>query len=392
MEIPAPTPLAARPTLAFGCIGACFPAGLLDEACGLGFAPIVLHHFTGEMGSSDEGPREMLAATRQALGKSRCPTEWGAGAVVTSTEEAAAFATAGFTWFTFDVTAVTDDRTASMSLDQLDAAVVAAEDFGCYRHGWHESYLDREWRTASGRILTFTDDVLARAAVKFGPALAHADQLQQAIRTLWVGHGQAPDLELSLAGTRTPTSLDEFLFLTLESARRGLNPVSIAPSLGAAWQPGADFPGEPGEMETYFAALGEIAALAGSQKVGIHHAAGKTGIMPLARRVLGDRSHLNCEEATWLEALGRLADSEPQVFREWLRQAQEIFPFATGNAALSINEEDIRSLPDAPNGALRDTFLGHVNGRQLLLATFPALMRQQRSLRDAVQRAASASH
>ena len=65
--------------------------------------------------------RTAAEATRQALGKSGCPKEWGAGAVVTSTEEAAAFATAGFTWFTFDLTAPTDDRSASMSLDQLDA-------------------------------------------------------------------------------------------------------------------------------------------------------------------------------------------------------------------------------------------------------------------------------
>src|SRR5438067_1420005 len=123
MDIPAPTPLAARPTLALGCIGGCFPGGLLDEAIGLGFAPVVLPP---------------------------------------------------------------------------------------------------------------ADDVLARAAVNFGRALAHADQLQQAIRTFWIGHGQAPDIELSFSGTRKPTSFDEFVFLTLESARRGLNPVSIAPSLGAA--------------------------------------------------------------------------------------------------------------------------------------------------------------
>lgn len=386
MEIPAPTPLAARPTLALGCIGTCFPAGLLGEAVGLGFAPVVLHHLVGEIGSSDDGPREMLAATRRALEKSGLATEWGAGSVITSTEEAAAFATAGFTWFTFDLTTLIDDRAASMTLDELDAAVVAAEDSGSYRQGWHESYLDRKWSTKSGRSVTLDDETLAQAAVKFGRALAHADQLQQAIRTLWVGHGQAPDIELSFAGTRTSTSLDEFLFLTLESARRGLNPVSIAPSLGAAWQPGADFPGEPGEMETYFAALGDIAALAGSQKVGIHHAAGKTGIMPLARRVLGDRIHLNCEEATWLEALGRLADSDPAAFWEWLREAQEIFPFAAGNAALSVNEEDIRSLPEVPDTALRDTFLGHVHGRQLLLPTFLAVMRKHRALRGAVHR------
>jgi len=102
--------------------------------------------------------------------------------------------------------------------------------------------------------------------------------------------------------------------------------------------------------------------------------------------ILGDRCHVNCEEAAWLEVLGRLADSEPQVFREWLAQAVEVFPFAAANAALAISEDDIRSLPEVPDAALRETFLGHVQGRQLLLSTFLHLLRQERTFRDAVRR------
>ena len=386
MDIPAPTPLAARPTVALGCLGGFLPSGFMEEAITLGFAPVLLHHLHGEMGGPGDGPREVLAATRQALGKIAHTTAWGAGAVVATVEEAAAFATAGFTWFTFDLAGLVDHSAASMSLDRLDSAVVAAEDSGCYPQDWHGAFLDREWRTASGRVLTLADEALARTAVKFGRALAHADQLQQALRTLWIGRGEPPDFELGFAGARTATSPDEFLFLTLESARRGLNPVSIAPSLGFAWQPGAGFPGEIADLESQLTALGEISALASMQKTGIHDAAGKSGILPFARRVLGDRCHVDCGGEMWLEVLGRLADSEPQVFREWLAAAVEAFPFAAADAAVAISEDDIRSLPEVPDPALRETFLGHLHGRQLLLSTFLHVMRGHPPLREAARR------
>src|SRR5258708_3454149 len=103
MDISAPTPLAARPTVALGCLGEWLPSGIMDEAIALGFAPVLLHRLHGEMGGPGDGPREMLAATRQALGKIAHATAWGAGAVVATAEEAAAFSIAGFTWFTFDL-------------------------------------------------------------------------------------------------------------------------------------------------------------------------------------------------------------------------------------------------------------------------------------------------
>ena len=377
MDISPPTPLGSRPTAALGCIGEFFPADLFRDATAGGFAPVFQHHFLGEPGSSGDGPREMLAATMRAMGKAGLATQWGAGCAVSTTEEAALFATAGYTWFTFDLAGMGDDRAAAMSLDDLDAAIVALEDEGCYARGWHEAYLDREWRTASGNTLRLADETLARAAVKFARALAHADQLQQAIRTLWIGRGEAPDIELNFSARRTATSAEEFLFLVLESARRGLNPVSIAPSLEPAWQPGAEFAGDAVALGKMISTLCEIAALRGSLKVGIHFGAGKTGLISAARSP-DERLHLNLEEAAWLDALGRLADAQPQIFRQWLVTAQELFPFAVGDTPLAITEEDTHALPDVPDSALREIFLGNVQGRQLLLATFLAVLRRQR--------------
>lgn len=384
MPLPAPTPLAARPTVALGTTGLHFPADALREACENGIIPVLMHRLTGEDGSSDDGPREMLTDTATALAKAGHSGAWGAGCTVGTAAEAAAFATAGYTWFSFALGGEIDPRADSLSLNELDAVIVALEDSGCLAADWHAHYTDREWQLASGGTLRLADETLARAAVKYGHALAHGAQLQQAIRTLWSGHGAAPDIELCFAGRRERWIAEEFLFLTLESMRCGLAPVCISPSLGADWQAGAEFHGDQNTLSATLTLAGEIAALAGALKVGIHHAAGKADIEAVAQSTLGARAHLDFEEAAWLATLDVLAKQQPELFRRWLCIAQEVFPFAAGGAALSITEEDIHGLPQVDDAELSATFLADVRGRQLLLATFPDVMRRDRALREAV--------
>lgn len=384
MPLPSPSPLAARPTVALGCSGAYVPAQALRGAHENGIAPVLMHHLTGEDGSSDDGPRELLMATAGALEKSGHSTAWDAGCVIHSAADAAAFATAGYTWFSFELRGMLDARADSMSLDELDAAVVALEDAGCYSPAWHTHYTDRGWPLPSGRVLRLGDETLARVAVKYGRALAEAAQCQQAIRTLWTGRGSAPDIELNFAGRRDRESAEAFLFLALETARSGLGPVCISPSLGHAWQPGAEFTGDESELAATLALAAEIAALAGPLKVGIRHAAGKSCLREVASRTLGLRCHANFEEDAWLATLDTLARQQPELFRRWLGVAQELFPFATGGVALAITEEDIRALPEVADAELPATFLTDVRGRQLLLVTFPDVLRRDRALREAV--------
>ncbi|MEO6755700.1 MAG: tagaturonate epimerase family protein [Chthoniobacteraceae bacterium] len=387
MPLPAPAPLAARPTVALGCTGLHFPTDALRTACENGITPVLMHRLTGEDGSSDDGPREMLAATAAALAKAGHAGAWGAGCTVSNAADAAAFATAGSTWFSFALGREIDSRAESMSLDQLDAAIVALEDSGGLAADWHSHYTDREWQLTSGRTLRLADETLARVAVKYGRALAHAGQLQQVIRTLWTGRGAAPDIELCFAGCRDRWSAEEFLFLVLESARCGLAPVCISPSLGAAWQPGAEFDGDQSELSATLSLAGEIAALAGALKIGIHHASGKANAEAAAQSSLGARAHLDFEEAAWLATLDTLAHQQPELFRRWLCIAQEVFSFAAGGMALTITEEDIHVLPQVDDADLSATFLADVRGRQLLLLTFPDVLRSDRSLREAVSAA-----
>jgi hypothetical protein len=374
MDLPPPAPLGPQPTAALACLAGSVPATLLREVQGVGFQPVLFHRLASEVGGAGAGPAEMLTVTVRSLEKAGGCAVWGAGCAVRTAEEALLFATAGFTWFTVELSSLVNDRANSMTLDELDATIVALEDAGCYRANWHADYIDREWRTASGASLRLEDAVLARAAVKFGPALAHADQVHEAIRTVWSGRGAPPDIELNCSARRAALSAPEFLFLALESWRRGLQPAVIAAALGSAWQPGAEF---AGDISALLGPFDEIAALAGPTKVGVHFASGKPGLIAAAHSRFNTRLHLNLEELTWLDWLGAMAEQRPAAFLEWLHAAQEIFPLAAADLPLAITEEHTHALPQVAEAELRDTFLGHVQGRQLLLSTFDAVLRMR---------------
>jgi len=384
MPLPSPSPLAGHPTSALGCTGLHFPVHAIRDAQSRGFAPVLMHHLSGEDGSADAGPREMLAATAAALEGAGHSGVWGAGCTIRAIADAAAFAAAGYTWFSFELGGLPDGRAESMSLDELDATVVALEDAGCYGPGWHARYTDREWELPSGQRLRIEDEALARIAVKYGRALAEAAQWQQAVRTLWSGRGMAPDIELNFAGRRDRWSATEFLFLVLESARGGLAPSCISPSLGPGWQPGAEFEGDQDGVAAVFALASEIAALAGPLKVGIRHASNKSCLPEIATRTLGPRGNLNFEEDAWLATLDTLARDKPELFRRWLCVAQEVFPLVAGEMPLAISEEDTHALPQVEDADLPATFLADLRGRQLLLSTFSDVLRQDRTLREAV--------
>ncbi len=250
-----------------------------------------------------------------------------------------------------------------MSLDELDAAIVALEDAGCYPHGWADAYLDREFTLA----LRLDDETLARAAVKFGRALAHAEQMQQMIRINWMGKGTAPDVELIIAAAPVATTRAELLFLALENRRRALGATALAPSLGAELEIGGTFTGDT----AIFADFAAIAA-ASAIKLSLSQSASTTA------------AHLDATESAPLALLREIATRQPALFREWLKCAQLHFATVRPAWRISTTEDDIRFLPEVADDALAATFLDEKRGRQLLLVTFSVVAAEFRDRLSAV--------
>lgn len=319
----APAPLGHKPTIALGA-----PFGRVDFCTPRdGRAPVILHRLGGEKERETIGPRELRDATCAALESRGYPDYWGLGGVCVELEDAGNFAIAGYSWFTFDLASHIDATADDATLDQLDARIVALEDAGCFPIGWHEQYLPCD------------EEALARAAVKFGPALSHAEQLQQTIRTSWSGRGEFPDIEVSIARSLRRTSALELRFLAMELRRRGVWTTVIAPAIGE------DFSGFAG-----------ILANAGNVRLSAPGA-----------------SHVDCADVALFSALRHIAETNAPLFRQILAVAKDAFPIARAGWNISVTEEDVHMMPDVDDAALASTFIDHPNGRETLLCTWNAV-------------------
>lgn len=340
-----PSSLGQRPTTAIGAPFGKIVASQLAEIIATRDV-VVLHRLGGAKEREIIGPRELREATCAALDAAGWPERWALGGVCVEVENAANFAIGGYSWFTFDVVSRLDAAADSASLDELDAAIVALEDAGIFPQGWHEAYLG-----ADVFGTPFDDESLARAAVKFGRALEHAEQLQQVLRTTWSGRGDMPDIEVSIARAFRRTTKLELYFLAMELKRRGVWTSVIAPSLGPDFQAGLA-PTESPDVTDY----AEILASAGAVRLSAPGAA-----------------HEDKSDAAFFAMLRGLAEKQPGLFREMLLAARDAFPLVRTGWSLSIGDDDVMMMPEVDDDALASTFLDSFQGRQLLLCTWDAV-------------------
>jgi hypothetical protein len=356
MIIPVPIPLGDIPTIALSAPFGRIARELLDVAADANRAPVILHQMGGDQVRQNRGPRELREETIAALEGAGWDKPWGLGGVCTTTEDAAQFATAGFTWFRLDLAPYIEPRASTMSLDELDVSIVTLEDTGAYAANWYEPYLNG----TSGLRETVSEETLARAAVRFGAALKEATLLVESIRTHSSGRGDLPDLEISIASASHAIPSAEFAFLCVEVVRRGLihNAVTrFEPAYAGWYEPGGADPTEvPSVLNSLRNFLPSSAMLSLPDSLG---------------RITGWADcHWDATERSRLVALRKIATQTPSVFREWLVVARNEFPTAKGRHQVSTSEDDVRFLPEVPDEELVSAFLETTQGRQLLLATW----------------------
>jgi hypothetical protein len=358
MDIPAPVSIGDQPTTAI--LATPSMASFLQETAAAGRVPLLVHELGGEKERATVGPRELLEQTRATLAAKPFAGPWGAGGRIRTADEAAHFAHAGFTWLTLELARSVNTQADRMTLDQLDAAIVALEDAGAFQPCWYEQYVDREFAAEPEVVVRFSDEKLARAAVKFAPAFALAEDMDRAIRASWSGRGELPDIEIALAPSEVATTREELLFVGFELRRRLSSLTVVAPALGRAFEPGSEAPEDPVSLSM---ALGELAAVATPAKLAL-----PSSLAALAP--VGYNLHLDTTEAGRLAWLAQAARQDPTFFREWLEAARQVFPIARRGWPISLSEEEARFLPQVEDAELEATFLGLTAGRQLLLTTW----------------------
>ena len=294
---------------------------------------------------------------------------------------------AGFAFFTFDPGDRVDDDAAAASGAALQAKVDALpwEDLADDWTGVRGRYLGRAL-DADGLALRFDEIALARAAAKYGAALAGAAQLHRVL----AASGAPFEVEVSVDETATPTTLEEHAFIALELGRLGVPFVSLAPRFVGRFEKGVDFRGDLDDLVRTLDGHARIARAFGPYKLSLHSGSDKFSVYgPIAEATRG-LVHLKTAGTSYLEALRVAAVVDPALFRAVLTLGLERFETDKASYLIGGRAEAVarpESLADAALPALLDDD----DARQVLHVTFgsaldafgPALHDLLRAHRDA---------
>lgn len=273
---------------------------------------------------------------------------------------------AGFTFFTFDPSEHVDDEAESAAEAALRAKIA----------GLPWARLDDDWTALKRRFLTrpldadgvalaFDEHVLAKAAAKYGAALAHAAALHRVV----VATGAPFEIELSVDETSYPTTLEEHAYLALELRRLGVPVVSLAPRFVGRFEKGVDFRGDLRELEATLAGHAAVARAFGPYKLSLHSGSDKFSVYGPIAEATGGLVHLKTAGTSYLEALRVAAVASPGLFRRALAIGHERFETDKKSYLIGARLESVPRPAEVADADL-PALLDDDDARQVLHVTF----------------------
>jgi hypothetical protein len=332
-----------------------------------GIAPIFAQQSMRENARTRRTPQQVMDDAMWGIFQEGWLQPWGADADhLKTTDDVDLCVAAGYTFFTIDPGDHVDNEAHTAPLEVLKGKIHALpwDELVDTPEGLHTRYLNRRFEVEDF-ALEFDQTTLARAAAKYGRAIAHT------VRMYYHLAAQTEDfeLEMSVDETETPTSIEEHFFIASELKRLGVQWVSLAPRYVGRFEKGVDYIGDLAEFEAQLAKHAAIARVLGPYKLSIHSGSDKFSIYSIFARHTRGLVHLKTAGTSYLEALRMVAQVEPALFREILTLARE--RYATDRATYHVSAQ-LTKVP-AP-GALSDadlpSLLEQFDARQVLHMTF----------------------
>lgn len=385
-----PVPLGLQTSFGFGDrIGLATP-GHVEAVRGTGIAPMFAQQSVRENIRIGRTPQQVLDDAMWGVFQAGWRQPWGADADhVKQVADLAAFVAAGYTFYTIDPSDYVDNAAQTAGATTLSASVAGLPwDMLATRYAdLARAYLSRPFQL-DGLTLTFDEEIIHRAAAKYGRALAHAATIARELAALLP---RTPlDLELSVDETETPTSLHEHFFIANELQRLAIPVVSLAPRFIGKFQKGVDYIGDVAEFERSLEQHAVIMRHFGGYKLSIHTGSDKFSLYPAIARHTGGRVHVKTAGTSYLEALRVLAHDDPALFRAVLDFSRERFAQDRKTYFLDCRLELVPpavELADADLPGLFEQF----DARQVLHVTFGSVLeRYGAQLKAWLQRRADA--
>jgi hypothetical protein len=369
-----PRPLGLAPSFGFGDrLGLATP-GHLDALRSHGgpIKPIFAQQSIRELERTRRTPSDAIASADKALRAASYTGPWGADADHLKTQEDVNLtAGAGFVFFTINPS------------DHVDPAAddyLPGELHRRFRDlqgdvNWTEQYIGRQVRLEHGTTVEFPVDVVYRAAVKYGRAIAHAAKLAAHIDRVMAKRDAAYEIELSVDETPQPTTLAEHFIIAEQSLKSNMKLVSLAPRFPGRFEQGIDYKGDLALLAASLADHAAIARALGPYKLGLHSGSDKLSIYELFARATGGLFHVKTAGTSYLEALRVAARHERRLFRRIVDFARG--RFERDRAAYHVSAQ-LDRVPSpaaiADDAKLEKLYLDGDDGRQILHVTFGSVL------------------
>ena len=376
-----PRPLGLQ--LSAGCgdrLGLATPGHLRAVAAHGGVAPILAQQSMRENARTGRSPQQVMDDAMWGVFQEGWRAPWGADADhLKTTDDIDLCVAAGYTFYTIDPGDHVDNEAQTAPFDALRHKVheLPWEGLDDGPEALHGRYLGRRFEI-EGLALEFDEGSLARAAAKYGRALAHTARMYRHLA------GALPpaestrlrevfEFEVSVDETETPTSPLEHLFIASELRRLGVQWVSLAPRYVGRFEKGVDYIGDLDRFDAELARHAAIARAMGPYKLSIHSGSDKFSVYPIFARHAGELVHLKTAGTSYLEALRAIARMDPGFFREILALA--LARYDEDRATYHVSAEKARvPAPDGVEDRDLPRMLDQFDAREVLHVTFGSVL------------------
>jgi hypothetical protein len=369
-----PQPLGLK--LSAGCgdrLGLATPGHIRALRKSASIAPILAQQSMRENDRTGRSPQQVLDDAMWGVFQEGWREPWGADADhLMTTADVDLCVAAGYTFFTVDPGDHVDNEAHGAPMEMLEGKVheLPWSDLADSPEQLHGRYLGVEF-DVEGQALVFDETTLARAAAKYGRAIAHTARMYRHL-AITMG-GRSFELEVSVDETETPTSPREHYYVANELRRLGVQWVSLAPRYVGRFEKGVDYIGDLEAFDLEMAKHAAIARVLGPYKLSIHSGSDKFSVYPIYAKHAGTLVHLKTAGTSYLEALRAIAGVDPSLFREILAFARDHYEQDRATYHVSAQLDKVPRPEDMADEDLAKV-LDLFDGREVLHVTFGSVL------------------
>jgi hypothetical protein len=345
---------------------------------GTGLAPYFCQQSIREMTRTGRTPRQVQATASLGAMEAGWRGGYGSDADHLKTPSDIDYCLdAGFTMFTFDPGDHVDDGADGLSGPELPAHFDALpwEALESSPGDCRATYVRESVALLEGPTLELGEEVLLRAAAKYGKAVAHVVSMYRYLLEK-AGAGNF-EMEVSVDETNSPTSVAEHYYVAAELRRLGLEWVSLAPRFVGRFEKGVDYIGDLEELRTALVGHAAVARTLGPYKLSIHSGSDKFSVYPLAAEAARGLVHVKTAGTSYLEALRTLAaGADRELFREILDFA--VARYEEDKKTYHVSADMGKALkPDALGDDELAPAMDQFDTRQALHVTFGSVLNEK---------------